>query len=227
MTATAPRATASSMKPWPSARRPAMATNRLPGTTARESASIEVISTADPVVANAGSMPAALRSATRGRAARVGCTVAVYGRVASIMPGKKQKRQSSLSLADALTATRAAHSRVLALAARLEETERTILAAMATTPSSASSSAAASSPAKRPVGRPPKAASAAPGKRSVGRPRTSAAAAPAKRPVGRPRKSVAAQAPAKRPVGRPPKAASSTAPAKRPVGRPRTRPARG
>lgn len=78
------------------------------------------------------------------------CTVAVYGRVAAIMPGKKQKG-TALSLADALTATRSAHRRVLALAARLEATERTILAAMA---SAAPPHAAASTPAKRPVGRP-------------------------------------------------------------------------
>ncbi|MGA8362639.1 MAG: hypothetical protein WB793_13540, partial [Candidatus Dormiibacterota bacterium] len=71
------------------------------------------------------------------------------------MAGKKQKRSGGtpVSLADALTATRAARSRVLALAARLEETERTILAAMAPAPASA---AASTAPAKRPVGRPPK-----------------------------------------------------------------------
>jgi len=95
------------------------------------------------------------------------------------MAGKKQKHGgATISLADALTATRAARSRVLALAERLEETERTILAAMAPAPAAAAPS---STPAKRPVGRPPKAASAAPAKRPVGRPRT--------RPVtGRPRK---------------------------------------
>ncbi|MHB8489752.1 MAG: hypothetical protein ACYDCS_11175 [Candidatus Dormibacteria bacterium] len=109
------------------------------------------------------------------------------------MAGKKQKRSgASISLADALTATRAARSRVLALAARLEETERTILAAMAP--------AAASTPpatlAKRPVGRPPKAAAATPAKRPVGRPRT--------RPVA----DVAAGTrggTGRRPAGRPPK----------------------
>jgi hypothetical protein len=68
------------------------------------------------------------------------------------MPGKKQKRGgTSVSLADALTATRAARRRVLALAERLEETERTILAAMAAAPDAAAPS---STPAKRPVGRP-------------------------------------------------------------------------
>jgi hypothetical protein len=86
------------------------------------------------------------------------------------MAGKKQKKVGGapVSLADALTATRAAHRRVLALAERLEETERTILAAMAPAPAPAAPSTA---PAKRPVGRPPKAA-AAPAKRPVGRPRT-------------------------------------------------------
>jgi hypothetical protein len=115
------------------------------------------------------SIPAAPRKAASGRAARVGCTVAVYGRVAPIMAGKKQKREGGapVSLADALIATRAARTRVLALAERLEETERTILAAMAP----AAAPGPASTPAKRPVGRPPKAA-VAPAKRPVGRPRT-------------------------------------------------------
>ena len=90
------------------------------------------------------------------------------------MAGKKQKRAAAgVSLADALTATRAARRRVLALAERLEETERTILAAMAPAPPAA---APPTAPAKRPVGRPPKAASAAPAKRPVGRPRTRPAA---------------------------------------------------
>jgi hypothetical protein len=90
------------------------------------------------------------------------------------MAGKKQKRGgASVSLADALTATRAARRRVLALAERLEETERTILAAMAP---AAAAPAPSTAPAKRPVGRPPKAASAAPAKRPVGRPRTRPAA---------------------------------------------------
>ncbi len=111
------------------------------------------------------------------------------------MAGKKQKRSGGarLSLAEALTATRAARSRVLALAARLEETERTILSAMAPAPSPA---AASTAPAKRPVGRPPKTAGSSPAKRPVGRPRKrpAAGAAPATRgvggrkPVGRPRK---------------------------------------
>jgi hypothetical protein len=129
------------------------------------------------------------------RAARVGCTVAVYGRVAPIMAGKKQKRDggASISLAEALTATREARRRVLALAARLEETERTILAAMAPAPAA---TPATTTPAKRPVGRPPKAATPAPAKRPVGRPRTrpTAAAPSARSTTGR------------RPVGRPPKA---------------------
>jgi hypothetical protein len=95
------------------------------------------------------------------------------------MAGKKQKRGgATVSLVDALTATRAARSRVVALAERLEETERTILAAMAAAHAPA---AASSTPAKRKVGRPPKATTA-----------------PAKRPVGRPRKRPSA--------GRPPKA---------------------
>jgi hypothetical protein len=111
------------------------------------------------------------------------------------MAGKKQKRSGGtpVSLADALTATRAARSRVLALAARLEETERTILAAMAPAPASV---AASTAPAKRPVGRPPKAAGGTAAKRPVGRPRTrpAATAGPATRgvsgrkPAGRPRK---------------------------------------
>jgi hypothetical protein len=112
------------------------------------------------------------------------------------MAGKKQKRAGGapVSLADALTATRAARRRVLALAERLEETERTILAAMAPAPAAA---VATTTPAKRPVGRPPKAA---------------AGTAAAKRPVGRPRTRTATGAtPAtrsttgRRPVGRPPK----------------------
>jgi hypothetical protein len=85
------------------------------------------------------------------------------------MAGKKQKRGGGapVSLADALTATRAARSRVLALAARLEDTERTILEAMAEAPGPDATPAA---PAKRPIGRPPKAA-AATTRRPVGRPR--------------------------------------------------------
>jgi hypothetical protein len=115
------------------------------------------------------------------------CTVAVYGRVAAIMPGKKQKG-TSLSLADALTATRSAHRRVLALAARLEATERTILVAMAAAPAPAVASVAASAPAKRPVGRPrtrpvADASPATRGKRRTTAPRTTAS----KRPVGRPK----------------------------------------
>ena len=98
------------------------------------------------------------------------------------MAGKK-KRAGTVSLADALTATRAARRRVLALAERLEATERTILAAMASSPAAATTPAA---PAKRPAGRPLK-APAAPAKRPVGRPPKAASAAPAKRPVGRPR----------------------------------------
>ena len=107
-------------------------------------------------------MPAAPSRVASGRAARVGCTVAVYGRVAPIMAGKKQKRAGGapISLADALTATREARRRVLALAERLEETERTILAAMAPAPATPS---ATTTPAKRPVGRPPKAATTAAG----------------------------------------------------------------
>jgi hypothetical protein len=68
------------------------------------------------------------------------------------MAGKKQKRDGGapVSLADALTATRAARRRVLALAERLEETERTILAAMAPAPVVP---VATTTPAKRPVGR--------------------------------------------------------------------------
>ena len=111
------------------------------------------------------------------------------------MAGKKQKRSgATVSLADALTATRAAHRRVLALAARLEETERTILAAMAS--EAAPRVAAPTTPAKRPVGRPPK-ATTAPVKRPVGRPRTRPAGAATTttrsgtgpRRVGRPPKS--------------------------------------
>ena len=41
---------------------------------------------------SAASIPAAPSRAASGRAACVGCTVAVYGRVAAIMAGKKQKR---------------------------------------------------------------------------------------------------------------------------------------
>ena len=102
------------------------------------------------------------------------------------MPGKKQK-SAPVSLTDALAATRSAHRRVVALAARLEATERTILAAMASshTPVTAAPSTPGT-PAKRPVGRPRK---------------TPAATAPAPRPVGRPKGSRTATA--KRPVGRP------------------------
>jgi hypothetical protein len=100
------------------------------------------------------------------------------------MAGKKQKA-SALSLADALTATRSAHRRVLALAARLEATERTILAAMASgTAAHVATPAAASTPAKRPVGRPRTrpVAGAAPAPRAA---RSTSTAA--KRPVGRPK----------------------------------------
>src|ERR1700733_3668460 len=144
------------MKRWPSVRRPAMATKRLPGVTDRESDSIAPTLSPAADEGSAVSMPAASSRVASGRAARVGCTVAVYGRVAPIMAGKKQKRAGGapVSLADALTATRAARRRVLALAERLEETERTILAAMAPAPAAV----ATTTPAKRPVGRPPKAA---------------------------------------------------------------------
>jgi hypothetical protein len=102
------------------------------------------------------------------------------------MPGKKQKA-SSLSLADALAATRSARRRVLALAARLEATEKTILAAMA--------------PAAKPAA-PPAAAAPAPAKRPVGRPRTRPIIAPA--PAAKTRRAPAKRTTtAKRPVGRP------------------------
>ena len=118
------------------------------------------------------------------------------------MPGKKQKA-ATVSLADALAATRSAHRRVIALAARLEATERTILAAMATSHAPATTAPSApSAPAKRPVGRPRKTpAATAPASRPVGRPAGSRTTTTAKRPVGRPRKTPAT--PAKRPVGRP------------------------
>jgi hypothetical protein len=112
------------------------------------------------------------------------------------MAGKKQKRAGGapISLADALKATREARRRVLALAERLEETERTILAAMAPAPAAVP---VTTTQAKRPVGRPPKAATTTPAKRPVGRPRTRpvTGAAPATRTTA-----------ARRPVGRPPKA---------------------
>ncbi len=121
--------------------------------------------------------PAAASSADSGRAAPACCTVAVYGRVAAIVPGKKPKG-SALSLADALTATRAAHRRVLALAARLEATERTILAAMA------AAAPRPAAPAKRPVGR-PRTRAAAPAATAARAPRRTTAAP--KRPAGRPK----------------------------------------
>ncbi len=89
------------------------------------------------------------------------------------MAGKKQKRGATVSLADALSATRAARRRVLALAERLEETEQTILAAMASAPTPA---APPTAPAKRSAARPTKPAGVAPAKRSVGRPSTRPAA---------------------------------------------------
>jgi outer membrane protein TolC len=103
------------------------------------------------------------------------------------MPGKKQKG-APVSLAEALAATRSAHRRVLALAARLEATERTILAAMGSSHTPASVAPAASgTPAKRPVGRPRKTpAATAPAARPVGRPKGSRTTT-AKRPAGRPR----------------------------------------
>ncbi len=143
-----------------------------------------------------GSIPAELRRAGSGRAARVGCTVAVYGRVAAIMAGKKQKRggDSPISLAEALTATRSARTRVLALAARLEATERAILAAMAPAPPPAAKRAAPTvqpgTPAKRPVGRPrtrPLQGAPAPARAPGRKPSTSGT--PGRRPVGRPPKS--------------------------------------
>jgi hypothetical protein len=97
------------------------------------------------------------------------------------MPGKKQKA-SALSLADALAATRSAHRRVLALAARLEATERTILAAMASGQGPRDAKpAAASTPAKRPVGRP----RTRPVAGAASAPRSTSTAA--KRPAGRPK----------------------------------------
>src|SRR4029077_1567786 len=131
-------------------------------------------------------MPAALRSAVSDRAEPACCTVAVYGRVAAVMPGKKQKG-TALSLADALAAPRSAHRRVLSLAARLEATERTILAAMASAAPVRAAPASASTPAKRPVGRP--------------RPRPLADAAPA--PRGTRRAAGTRATTTKRPVGRP------------------------
>jgi hypothetical protein len=168
-----------------------MATNRLPRVTARESESIAETSRGTPSTEPAGAAPgrvtpacgspAAASSVESGRAEPACCTVAVYGRVGAFMPGKKQKG-TALSLADALTATRSAHRRVLALVARLEATERTILAAMA----SAAAPHPAAAAAKRPVGRP--------------RTRPVAAIAPAARA---PRRSSASSTASKRPVGRP------------------------
>ena len=162
-----------------------IATKRLPGITAVELKSTAVMSHGCTGVRHGGDA---------GIGEQIGqespelacCTVAVYGRVAPIMPGKKQKA-ATVSLADALAATRSAHRRVLALAARLEATERTILAAMASAhaPATAAPSASAA-PAKRPVGRPRK---------------TPAATATAPRPVGRPVGSRTTTV--KRPVGRP------------------------
>jgi hypothetical protein len=98
------------------------------------------------------------------------------------MAGKKQKG-AALSLVDALAATRSAHSRVLALAARLDATERTILAAMASAAPVHAAPASASAPAKRPVGRPRTrpVADASPAPRGTRRASTT------KRPVGRPK----------------------------------------
>jgi hypothetical protein len=104
------------------------------------------------------------------------------------MPGKKQKG-SALSLADALAATRSAHRRVLALAARLEATEQTILAAMESPAPAHAAPASASAPAKRPVGRPrtrpiPDGSPAPRGtRRATGTRKTTT-----KRPVGRPKR---------------------------------------
>jgi hypothetical protein len=100
------------------------------------------------------------------------------------MAGKKQK---SMSMADALAATRSAKSRVLALAARLEETERTIIAAMTSaTPAKPAAAAPPSAPVKRPVGRPrtrPLPEVKAPVRKPATRGTTG------RRPVGRPPKS--------------------------------------
>jgi hypothetical protein len=119
------------------------------------------------------------------------------------MPGKKQKA-ATVSLADALAATRSAHRRVIALAARLEATERTILAAMASSHAPATAAPSTTgAPAKRPVGRPRKTpAATATTPRAVGRPVGSRTTTVAKRPVSRPRKTPAATT-AKRPAGRP------------------------
>jgi hypothetical protein len=103
------------------------------------------------------------------------------------MPGKKQKG-SAVSLADALAATRSAHRRVLALAARLEATERTILAAMAEAAPAHAAPASASAPAKRPVGRPRTrpVADGIPAPRATRR-ATGTRATTTKRPAGRPK----------------------------------------
>jgi hypothetical protein len=101
------------------------------------------------------------------------------------MPGKKRKG-SSLSLADALSATRSARSRVLALAARLEATEKTILAAMASAPAAkAAAPVAAPAPAKRPVGRPRTRPIVTPA--PAAKTRRAATTTTAKRRVGRPK----------------------------------------
>jgi hypothetical protein len=103
------------------------------------------------------------------------------------MAGKKRKG-TALSLADALAATRSAHRRVLALAARLETTERTILAAMASATPAHPVPAPASAPAKRPVGRPRTrpVADASPATRGTRRV-SGTRASTTKRPVGRPK----------------------------------------
>ena len=186
-TATAPRVDRVAAEPMPVGAQPGDGDEQASGATARE---FEVDrGDARPRVhrrVRPGRCPARRADAASGRPG-LAWYAPSQSMVGSLRSWLERSKSGSApdSLADALTATRSARRRVLALAARLEATERTILAAMASARSGPATPAAAPAPAaKRPVGRPRKAPSAAPAaKRPVGRPRKT-------RRLPRPRRSV-------------------------------------
>ena len=97
---TAPRSTASAMNRWPSDAQPGDRHEQAArGHRARVGCDRGDRDAVPRDGWSAASIPAASSRAASGRAARVGCTVAVYGRVAAIMAGKKQKRGGAAGFA--------------------------------------------------------------------------------------------------------------------------------